>query len=54
MNRLWVCKICGPAFLSTNKERHSNTLRLVKHLKDEYYMNKKKHKLGVDLVQKKG
>jgi len=53
-NRLWVCKICGPAFSSTDKERHGNTSRLVKHLKDEHHIDEKKHKLGVDPVQKKG
>jgi hypothetical protein len=27
---------------------------LVKYLKDKHYIDKKKHKLGVNLVQKKG
>jgi len=49
-NRLWVCKIYGPAFSSTDKERHGNTSRLVKHLKDEHHMDEKKYKLGVDPV----
>jgi hypothetical protein len=45
-NRLWVCKLCGPAFKSTNKERHRNTSKLNNHLRDEHNMDKRKHQLG--------
>jgi hypothetical protein len=46
-NRLWIYKIYGPSFKSTDQERHSNTLRLVKHLKEQYNIDKQKHKLDV-------
>lgn len=45
-NRLWVCKLCGPTFKSTDKERHGNTSKLNNHLRDEHEMTKKKHQLG--------
>ncbi len=51
-NRLWTCKICGPAFTSTDKQRHSNTLALNDHLRDEHEMNIQKHKLGIALKVK--
>jgi hypothetical protein len=46
-NRLWTCKLCGPAFSSTDKERHSNTSKLNNHLQSEHEMNRQKHQLGV-------
>jgi len=53
-NRLWTCKIYRPAFLSTNKERYSNTLKLNTYIKDEYNIDEKKHLLGILPKQKKG
>jgi hypothetical protein len=53
-NRLWICKICGPSFKSTDQERHGNTSRLVKHLKEQHDMDEQKHKLGVQPKQRKG
>jgi hypothetical protein len=44
-NRLWTCKLCGPSFTSTDKERHGNTSRLNNHLRIEYDMTKEKHLL---------
>jgi hypothetical protein len=44
-NRLWTCKLCGPAFTSTNKERHSNTSRLNNHMRNDHDMTKEKHLL---------
>jgi hypothetical protein len=54
LNRLWICKICGPSFQSTDKERHGNTSRLVNHLKEQHDMDEQKHKLGVLPKQRKG
>jgi hypothetical protein len=53
-NRLWICKLCGPAFSSTDKERHGNTSKLNNHLRDEHDMNKQKHQLGILPKQKGG
>jgi uncharacterized UBP type Zn finger protein len=47
LNRLWVYKICGPAFSSTDKERYGNTSKLNNHMQDAYDMDKRKHFLSV-------
>ena len=45
-NRRWTCKLCGPAFSSTNKERHGNTSKLNNHMRDIHQFDKRKHLLG--------
>jgi hypothetical protein len=47
INRLWTCKLCGPAFTSTDKQRHGNTSSLNTHMKDKHEINAQKHALGI-------
>ena len=44
-NRRWTCKLCGPTFSSTDKERHGNTSKLNNHMRDVHQMDKRKHLL---------
>ena len=39
-NRRWTCKLCGPAFSSTDKERHGNTSLLNAHMAKEHKFTK--------------
>jgi hypothetical protein len=47
INRMWTCKLCGPAFTSTDKQRHGNTSALIRHMKDKHDMDARKHALGI-------
>lgn len=54
INRQWTCKIYGPMFSSTDKERHGNTSKLNNHFHDAHHMDKQKHHLRVQPTGKDG
>ncbi|KAL5321365.1 hypothetical protein ACEPPN_009322 [Leptodophora sp. 'Broadleaf-Isolate-01'] len=47
INRLWTCKICGPAYTSTDKARHGSTTALGEHIKKIHKLTASQYKLGI-------